>query len=157
MNSTTFFARLLAVTFAVVPPVALTAFGVATNSNEGRPDSYVIGSIVVCIGCALVELVDITSRSRLVARFLWVPVMPLVAGASTGFALALLHPKRDGLAAVFGGAGIGIFGSVILFPMLIVAALLVQTWAYTCARQLRVIWPEPVPAVTPAADQPGGA
>ena len=125
--------RVLPLAASALPLVVLTALGVAATSNEGRPDAYAFGVAIVALGCAGVECLE---RWRGTARALWVLAMPMVAGASTGFALALLHPKRDGLEALFGGAGIGAIGGVVLFPGLIVAAVIVQGWVWGWARAL---------------------
>lgn len=125
----------------VAAPLLPLTLGVAAlvmwNSREGRVDSYAFGSTVVSVGCAIVALSDFEKFTRLAVRAMWVVAMPFVAGGSTGFALALVHPKRDGLKALFGGAGIGMFGGVILFPALVAAALLVQLAAEFVAKRVR--------------------
>lgn len=121
----------------LLPMVGVVAALVAWESHEGRADSYVFGSLVVATGCALVALSDLEKFPRTAVTAAWIVAMPLVAGACTGFALALVHPKRDGIQAVFGGAGIGMFGGVVLFPGLVIAAIAVQAVAGWLARRVR--------------------
>lgn len=121
----------------LLPMVGVVAALVMRESHEGRADSYVFGSLVVATGCALVALSDLEKFPRTAVTAAWIVAMPLVAGACTGFALALVHPKRDGIQALFGGAGIGMFGGIVLFPALVIAAIAVQSVAGWLARRVR--------------------
>lgn len=122
-----------------LPMVAATAFGVAAESREGTWDCYVIGGAIVLFSNAALAYRASTSAPRAwhwrrAAPALWVLMMPLVAGGWTGLALATLHPKKDGVLAIIGGAGIGLTGSILFYPFLLIAAIAVWATAWFCMK-----------------------
>lgn len=109
-------------------------------SGAGKVDSYVIGSLVVCLGCTSVAQARLSLAARVVLAVVWTLLMPLVAGAVTGLALALLHPRvgENGLVSTLsGGIRIGFSGGVMIYPALVIAAALVQLAASLLARAAR--------------------
>lgn len=132
--------RVAAVTGSVLPFVGVVGALTAIYSGEGRADSYVFGSLVVALGCASVALVDLRGFPKQALTALWVAAMPLVAGASTGFALALVHPRvsqGEQHSTILGGVSRGLAGGVVLYPALIVGAVVVQLAATWIARRVR--------------------
>lgn len=132
-------ARLAAVVGPVFPLVAVVAACTAIGTGEGRVDSFVFGSLVVTLGCASVALVDLRGFPKQALTGLWVAAMPLVAGASTGFALALVHPRvsqGEQHSTILGGVSRGLAGGVVLYPALIVGAVVVQLAATWIARRV---------------------
>ncbi len=131
--------RPLVVFVATLPLVLLTALAVA-QTGDGRADSYVIASILVAAGCARMATLEVDRRLYALTNALWVVCMPLVAGASTGFALAVVHPKLvEGHVnpwPLLGGAGLGFLGGVVLWPALVVAGAVVQLFAVIFARTI---------------------
>ncbi len=117
----------LALALALVPVslVALAMFG----SGEARWDSYVLGSLVVAGACAWLASATRGARHGTAARVLWTLALPFVAGAATGFWLALLHPKRGLLEGLPGGMMIGCIGAILFYPALLAGAAVVQLWA----------------------------
>lgn len=132
--------RLAAVAGSVLPFVGAVAALTAIYSGEGRVDSYLFGSLVVASGCASVALVDLRGFPKQALTGLWVAAMPLVAGATTGFALALVHPRvsqGEQHSTILGGVSRGLAGGVVLYPALIVGAVIVQVAATRIARRVR--------------------
>jgi len=145
--------RLAAVTGSVLPLVGVVGVLTALGTGEGRADSYVFGSLVVALGCASVALVDLRGFPKQALIGLWVAAMPLVAGASTGFALALVHPRvsqGEQHSTILGGVSRGLAGGVVLYPALVVGAVVVQLAATWIARRVR----EAAPAVLPELADP---
>lgn len=118
----------------------VTSVFVSLFSGAGKVDSYAIGSLVVCLGCTAVARAELATAARIALGVIWVAVMPLVAGAVTGFALALVHARvgENGLVSTLsGGVRLGVSGGVMLYPALLLAAALVQITATLLARRVR--------------------
>ncbi len=142
-------ARLAAVAGPVFPLVSLVAACVGLGTGEARLDSYVFGSVVVTLGCASVALFDAPSFPRRALAALWVVAMPFVAGAATGLALALVHPRvseSEQHSTLLGGMGRGLMGAVVFYPALVLGAVAVQLAATWVARRVRAA---PAAAIEP--------
>lgn len=134
------FSPFLRVAAPVFVLCGVTSVFVALFSGAGKVDSYVTGSLVVCLGCTALARAEIGTAARIALGVLWVALMPIVAGAVTGLALALQHPRvgENGLeSTLFGGVRIGVSGGVMLYPALVTAAALVQLTATLLARGAR--------------------